>query len=168
MLRDDKGDMTSIMIGLMVALIIFAVALATIMPTINTSCEYQAVVNETFNSSAQDVWIQLGNTSIVSGSETVTTTDGATTYTRDTDYKMNYTDGKIMSLSTGLYQLQLQGCSLHRKRNNENDSEVHPADAGNCCISRNRRRHRKVLNMNNTGKGGQNDKEMGQGRRPPF
>jgi len=101
MLRDNKGDMTSIMIGLMVALIIFAVALATIMPTINTSCEYQAVVNETFNSSTQDVYVQLGNTSIVSGSETVTTTNGSTTYTRDTDYKMNYTDGKIMSLSTG-------------------------------------------------------------------
>ena len=64
----------------------------------------KSVVNETFNSSEYDTWVQLAHTNIVNASETVTDTSGATTYTRGTDYQMNYTDGKIMVLSTGNMQ----------------------------------------------------------------
>ncbi|UYL64923.1 MAG: hypothetical protein EJNHJLOP_00034 [Methanophagales virus PBV082] len=61
----------------------------------------KSVVNETFNSSEYDTWVQLAHTNIVNASETVTDLSGATTYSRGTDYQMNYTDGKIMVLSTG-------------------------------------------------------------------
>jgi len=101
MFKDDRGQVGGAMIGIMVGVIVFAVAIMAISPIINTTCEYQSVVNETFNSSAQDVYVQLGNATIVSGSETVTNTTGSTTYTITTDYLMNYTDGKILSKSTG-------------------------------------------------------------------
>jgi len=100
MLRDNRGDITSIMIGIMVAIIVFMVALMAIMPTINTACNYQPIVNETFNTSAQDVYVQLDNTDI-QGSVVVTNITGTTTYTVTTDYLMNNTDGTILSKSTG-------------------------------------------------------------------
>lgn len=40
-----------------------------------------------------NVWMDLDNP--VSGSVVVTTTDGATTYTEDTDYEVDYTNGRI-------------------------------------------------------------------------
>ncbi|MHC1579466.1 MAG: hypothetical protein ACXQTZ_02270, partial [Candidatus Alkanophagales archaeon] len=46
-------------------------------------------------------WVQLNHTNIVENSETVTDLTGATTYTRGTDYEMNYTAGQIKVLSTG-------------------------------------------------------------------
>ena len=61
----------------------------------------KSVVNETFNSGEYDTWVQLSHTNIVSNSETVTDLSGATTYTRGTDYEMNYTAGQIKVLSTG-------------------------------------------------------------------
>ena len=60
-----------------------------------------SVVNETFNSGEYDTWVQLNHTNIVENSETVTDLTGATTYTRGTDYEMNYTAGQIKVLSTG-------------------------------------------------------------------
>lgn len=100
MLKDDRGQVASAMISIMVGVVVFVVAIMAISPIIDVSCEYQAVVNETFNSSAQDVYVQLGNTSLV-GSVVVTNTTGTTTYTVTTDYVMNNTDGKILSVSTG-------------------------------------------------------------------
>ena len=64
----------------------------------------KSVINETFNSSEYDTWVQLPHTNIVNASETVTDTSGATTYTRGSDYEMNYTDGKIKVLSGGNMQ----------------------------------------------------------------
>ena len=58
------------------------------------------VTNESFISSF-NVWVSLANSMIDPGSETVTTTDGGTTYTLDTDYTMDYANGKIKVLSTG-------------------------------------------------------------------
>jgi len=58
------------------------------------------VTDESFTS-AYDTWVSLANNDIKSGSEDVTTTDGATHYVRDTDYMIDYEDGKIMVLSTG-------------------------------------------------------------------
>lgn len=58
------------------------------------------ITDEAFTSD-HDVAVSLDNTGIVQYSETVTTTDGATTYTRDTDYSMNYTAGTITVDSTG-------------------------------------------------------------------
>ena len=55
-------------------------------------------VTETFNTSAYDSWVQLGNTNIFNGTEAISNA----TYTAvDADYDMNDTDGKIKTLSTG-------------------------------------------------------------------
>ncbi|WP_456486531.1 archaellin/type IV pilin N-terminal domain-containing protein [Candidatus Alkanophaga liquidiphilum] len=59
-----------------------------------------SVTNETFTS-LYDQWVQLAHTNIVEGSETVTDTSGATTYTSGTDYEMNYIAGQIKVLSGG-------------------------------------------------------------------
>ena len=59
-----------------------------------------SVSDEAFTSD-YDVAVSLDNTAILQYSETVTTTDGATTYTRDTDFTMSYADGEITVLSTG-------------------------------------------------------------------
>lgn len=55
------------------------------------------------------VWVQLASP-IEPGTETVTTTDGATTYAKDTDYEMDYSNGRIcvkdggsMSAGTAYY-----------------------------------------------------------------
>lgn len=58
------------------------------------------VTDESFTSS-YDVAVSLDNTGIVQHSETVTTTDGLTTYVRDTDYTFDYSDGSITVDSTG-------------------------------------------------------------------
>jgi len=64
----------------------------------------KSVINETFNSSEYDTWVQLAHKNIVNASETVTDLNGTTIYTRGTDYEMNYTDGKIKVLSGGNMQ----------------------------------------------------------------
>lgn len=58
------------------------------------------VTNES-TTSDHDVAVSLDNKAIVQYSEVVTTTDGVTTYTRDTDYTMGYTAGTITVDSTG-------------------------------------------------------------------
>lgn len=58
------------------------------------------VTDESFTSDF-DVAVSLDNEAIVQYSETVTTTDGTTTYTRDTDYSMDYVAGTITVDSTG-------------------------------------------------------------------
>jgi hypothetical protein len=62
--------------------------------------EYRTSVEEDFTSS-YGVAVSLGRTVIVSGSETVETTDGATEYTKDTDYTMGYAAGTITVLAAG-------------------------------------------------------------------
>ena len=59
-----------------------------------------AITDESFTSSF-DVAVALAHTEITSGSEVVTTTDGLTTYVKDTDYTMDYPNGTITVLSTG-------------------------------------------------------------------
>lgn len=51
--------------------------------------------------SINDVWHFLDNKPIRPGSETVTDTAGTTTYTRDTDYVMDYVNGAIKIISDG-------------------------------------------------------------------
>lgn len=51
--------------------------------------------------SDEDVAVALANTGIVQYSETVTNTAGTTTYTRDTDYTMDYVAGTITEDSGG-------------------------------------------------------------------
>uniref|UniRef100_A0A6H1ZRY9 Uncharacterized protein n=1 Tax=viral metagenome TaxID=1070528 RepID=A0A6H1ZRY9_9ZZZZ len=58
------------------------------------------ITDESFESDF-DVAVSLDNVAILQYSETVTTTAGTTTYTRDTDYTMDYTAGTITVLSTG-------------------------------------------------------------------
>ena len=58
------------------------------------------VTDETFTSD-EDVAVSLDNKAILQYSETVTNTAGTTTYTRDSDYTMSYSDGAITVLSTG-------------------------------------------------------------------
>lgn len=58
------------------------------------------VTDESFTSSL-DVAVSLDNEGIVQYSEKVTTTAGTTTYTKDTDYTMDYAAGTITVLSTG-------------------------------------------------------------------
>lgn len=58
------------------------------------------VTNESFTSS-HGVAVSLDYTGIQQYSERVTTTAGTTTYTRDTDYTMDYVAGTITVLATG-------------------------------------------------------------------
>ncbi len=59
------------------------------------------VTDESFTSDF-DTAVALANTAIVQFSETVTNTAGTTIYTKDSDYTMDYEDGTITVLSTGL------------------------------------------------------------------
>jgi hypothetical protein len=59
-----------------------------------------SVTDESFTSSF-DVAVQLDHTAIVQFTEVVTNTAGTATYTKDTDYTMDYEDGYITILSTG-------------------------------------------------------------------
>lgn len=63
-------------------------------------CAPNEIVNESTTSSF-DVAVALAHVGILQYSETVTTVAGTTTYTRDTDYEMNYTTGTITVLSAG-------------------------------------------------------------------
>ena len=58
------------------------------------------VTDESFTSD-HDTAVSLDYQGILQYSETVTTTAGTTTYTRDTDYTMSYASGTITVLSTG-------------------------------------------------------------------
>jgi hypothetical protein len=58
------------------------------------------ITDESFTSD-HDTAVSLDNVAILQYSETVTTTDGATTYVRGTDYTMTYSTGKITVDSTG-------------------------------------------------------------------
>jgi len=62
--------------------------------------EYRQVIDEAFTSD-YGVAVSLDRAEIVSGSETVETTDEATEYTKDTDYTMQHTAGTVTVLSTG-------------------------------------------------------------------
>ena len=50
---------------------------------------------------AHGTYVTLANTMLKPGSEIVTNAAGTVTYTRDTDYTINYTDGKITTISGG-------------------------------------------------------------------
>lgn len=50
---------------------------------------------------SHDTFVSLANGHIKAESETITDNTGDTTYTRDTDYTMDYLNGKIKALSTG-------------------------------------------------------------------
>lgn len=67
----------------------------------NLHCDSDPVINETFNSGVYESIVQLANTSLVSGSQVVTTTDAVTTYTNVTDYAMDYINGTIQVHSAG-------------------------------------------------------------------
>ena len=62
---------------------------------------YLPVINETFNSSVYDTWISLAHSVIQIDSQKVTNTTDEIAFYNNTDYEMNYTDGKIKVLSTG-------------------------------------------------------------------
>ena len=59
------------------------------------------VTDEQFNSDGLGNWVQLDSIWIIPFCETVTNIDGTVTYTRDTDYEMDYLLGKIKCLSSG-------------------------------------------------------------------
>ena len=59
------------------------------------------IEDESFTS-LHDVCVELAHTNLVSGSVVVTSTNGVTTYTEDSDYEIDYTTGVIKVLSTGI------------------------------------------------------------------
>jgi hypothetical protein len=60
------------------------------------------VTNESFTTAATSAeWTQLGSKQIEAKSEVVKTADLATTYVRDTDYRMDYANGKIAFITGG-------------------------------------------------------------------
>jgi hypothetical protein len=81
-----------------------------------------AVTDEVFTSTTLDTWVSLANAQIKYQSETVTNAAGTVTYTRDTDFTMDYLNGKIKPLSSGTmaaatnykinYDLLKIGCSI--------------------------------------------------------
>lgn len=59
------------------------------------------ITNETFNSSVYDAWVTLNHTYIVNDSQVVTNITDEIPFYNNTDYVMNYTTGKIKTLSGG-------------------------------------------------------------------
>ena len=53
------------------------------------------VENETFNTGAHGTWVQLNHYPIVSGSETVRNISTGMIYTKQGNYSMNYSEGRI-------------------------------------------------------------------------
>lgn len=80
------------------------------------------VTAEAFASTTLNSWVTLANAQIKYQSEAVTNAAATVTYTRDTDYTMDYLNGKIKPLSTGSmlattnykisYELLKVGCSV--------------------------------------------------------
>ena len=61
---------------------------------------YASIYNESFNSSTcNSSWVQLNHVDLRSSSEAVTNTTQS--FVKDTDYKMNYTDGRVQIICTG-------------------------------------------------------------------
>lgn len=65
---------------------------------VDTELRFQ-VVDEQFHIANLDEWVQLKHQNLFS--ENVTSLDGSITYVKGTDYDMDYTNGKIMALTTG-------------------------------------------------------------------
>lgn len=59
------------------------------------------VTGESWTAAAAGTWVSLANSMIKVETEVVTNVAGTTTYTRDTDYTMDYAGGKITIISTG-------------------------------------------------------------------
>lgn len=59
------------------------------------------VTDESFTTTTLDTAVSLDQTGLVQYSETVTDTAGTTTYTRDTDYTMNYVAGTVTPITGG-------------------------------------------------------------------
>jgi hypothetical protein len=68
---------------------------------VTTGGMYVGIVNETFNSSVYDTWVSLSHSIIQVGSQKVTNTTDEIAFYNNTDYLMNYTDGKIKINSSG-------------------------------------------------------------------
>ena len=68
---------------------------------VTSGAMYLAVINETFNSSVYDTWVSLAHSGVQIDSQKVTNTTDEIAFYNNTDYVMNYTDGKIKVLSTG-------------------------------------------------------------------
>ncbi len=60
------------------------------------------VTDEDWTSTTLDTAVALGHQGLVQYSETVTNVAGTVTYTRDTDYTMNYTTGKVTPITGGI------------------------------------------------------------------
>jgi len=66
-----------------------------------TSSALQTVTDEQFTAASAGSYVSLANGAIELHSETVTSLDGNTTYTRGADYELDYTLGRITILSGG-------------------------------------------------------------------
>ena len=85
---------------LIAILLVLGVVWPTIDARLNTESTYSSVSAEAFNVSGNsDTWMALANNDITVNSESVY--NGTYNAVRNTDYSMNYTDGKISPLSTG-------------------------------------------------------------------
>ena len=68
---------------------------------VSTGGMYLGIDNETFNSSVYDTWVTLAHSEIQIGSQKVTNTTDEIAFYNNSDYLMNYTDGKIKINSSG-------------------------------------------------------------------
>lgn len=85
---------------LIAIILVLGVVWPTIDARLNTESTYSSVSAEAFNVSGNsDTWMALANSDITTNSESVY--NGTYNAVRNTDYEMNYTDGKISPLSTG-------------------------------------------------------------------
>jgi hypothetical protein len=85
---------------LIAILLVLGVVWPTIDARLNTESTYSSVSAEAFNVSGNsDTWMALANNDITVNSESVY--NGTYNAVRNTDYEMNFTDGKIKPLSTG-------------------------------------------------------------------
>jgi len=107
---DNKGQMLSLFIGLMLATILALQVTWPVIDNVLNSKTDTTVTGETFNVSGnEDVWMSLANADITSNSETVYNT--TLTYAPTTDYVMNYTDGTIKPVSTGGFNFNISNGS---------------------------------------------------------
>ena len=94
-----KG-LTAVAIALTVlVIVVFNIAIPVTQEQISQKNMLYRVTGETFTASAYNTPVSLAHNTIESGSERVY--NATTTFTRGTDYTMDYTNGTITVLSTG-------------------------------------------------------------------
>ena len=96
-LNNEKGSVAGTLISIFMALLVGIIVLNVSNSITDPATNAQVVINESWNTSTGDVYVQLGNGSIINTSEYV----GNSSYTASlgTNYSINNTAGTILAVN---------------------------------------------------------------------